>query len=115
MKRPISPHISIYKWQVTSLFSILHRLTGILLCFGLLFVIYKFYTVAFDIPLKNSPVMHIFIWCNVWALHYHWCNGVRYLLWDRGIGMQQQTITYSAYGVFIISSLWTFLFYKFCE
>lgn len=92
----------VYKWQITSLFSIAHRLTGILLCFGLFFVLYSLYCFAFQTPMVNGLIVQMIIWCNVWALHYHWCNGVRYLLWDRGIGMSQKAITYSAYGVLVL-------------
>ena len=87
--RPLSPHIRIYRAQITSVFSILHRLSGILLVLGaILFSIWlsvlvffaEFFVVVSEF-LAFWPVKVLLLgW--IFALFYHLCNGLRHLLWD---------------------------------
>ena len=94
--RPLSPHIQIYKPQITSFTSILHRLTGVVLYLGVLLicVFISYYTYQIDVMDKGyecdclwtkiAIYTVIFFWA--FALYYHLCNGIRHLFWDIGKG-----------------------------
>src|ERR1700687_2135244 len=92
--RPISPHLQIYRWQLTSVLSILHRAAGVWLGGGtgvlVWWVIAASWTPeAFDaVPdVLNSwlGLLLLFGWSV--ALFYHLCNGIRHLVWDTGHGL----------------------------
>ncbi len=97
MKRPISPHLSIYKPQITSVFSILHRITGVyMFVFFLLLALVCFIFSQTDASLNYSAVQDNFILRNILiisviifivCLSYHVCTGIRYLFWSCGIGV----------------------------
>ncbi len=89
--RPLSPHLQVYKPQLTSVMSILHRMTGVALAVGTLMVVWWLVSAAYGEEAYNvarlfaastlGPVM-IFGWSV--ALFYHLCNGIRHLFWDSG-------------------------------
>jgi succinate dehydrogenase / fumarate reductase cytochrome b subunit len=92
-RRPLSPHIQIYKWQVQMVTSILHRATGIALAVGTLLVVWGLLSLAageaaFDQfrACAGSPLGMILLFGWSWALFYHLCNGIRHLLQDTGAG-----------------------------
>ena len=90
VRRPLSPHLQVYKPQVSSVTSIMHRVTGIALSVGLILM---------------------FGWTL--SLWYHFFNGIRHLLWDMGWGFEIKTshqtalITVVATGVLTVIS-WIF-------
>jgi succinate dehydrogenase / fumarate reductase, cytochrome b subunit len=95
-KRPLSPHIQIYKPQLTSVTSIFHRITGFALYVGvvLLCVLISLYVYQTDImdssykcecAIMNS-IIYIVSFAFAFALYYHLCNGIRHLFWDIGKG-----------------------------
>jgi succinate dehydrogenase / fumarate reductase cytochrome b subunit len=94
--RPTSPHWRIYRWQIGSSLSILHRLTGIALALGLLALCYwlvslaggeKSYTAAARV--FASPFGLLVLVGFTFAFCYHLLNGVRHLLWDAGYGFER--------------------------
>jgi succinate dehydrogenase / fumarate reductase cytochrome b subunit len=91
--RPLSPHLQIYKWQLTSVLSILHRATGIALTVGALYLAVwvmcaaagpKTYATfqAFNGSILGRIVLGGWLFCG----YYHLCNGIRHLFWDAGYG-----------------------------
>jgi succinate dehydrogenase / fumarate reductase cytochrome b subunit len=117
--RPLSPHLQVYKPQITSILSITHRATGVALYLcAFLFVAYL-YTYAFW---QNCDILK---WLseNNWgkflglpavfgitfALCYHFCNGIRHLFWDFGKGYEIETVYKSGYAVLFFSILFTLL------
>ncbi len=89
--RPLSPHLQVYRPQLTSVMSILHRMTGVALAVGSLMVVWwlvsaaygeEAYNVARLFAASNIGTLMIFGWSV--ALFYHLCNGVRHLFWDSG-------------------------------
>lgn len=108
--RPLSPYF-IYKPQITSTLSILHRLTGIALYLGMLllgwWIACSIYT-SFEGKDKLSAFWEFFIspfgyvllagWS--FALFYHLLNGIRHLFWDAGKGFELKTVTTS--GVLVV-------------
>lgn len=92
-RRPLSPHLQIYKWQVQMVSSILHRATGIALAAGTLLVLWGLLALAageshFDHfkACIGSPVGIILLIGWSWSLFYHLCNGIRHLVQDTGAG-----------------------------
>ncbi len=90
--RPLSPHLQVYKWQLTSVMSILHRATGVGLAFGL--PVFVAWLVALAegrdsyttfIGWFHNPVGQILLFGWTWAFFYHFWCGIRHLLWDSGL------------------------------
>ena len=116
--RPLSPHLTIYRPQLNSVLSILHRITGIVLIFGLMLITgwffsmslgemsFKFYSLWF-----NTLIGKLIMFGSLCALWYHFFAGIRHLFWDFGIGFNLSTVKRSSYavllgtGFFIILSL----------
>ena len=87
--RPLSPHLQIYRPQLTSVLSISHRITGIILSAGLIGVVGWFMAVAsgpesYDrfLALVAHPIAKVALAAWTFALFYHLLNGIRHLLWD---------------------------------
>jgi succinate dehydrogenase / fumarate reductase cytochrome b subunit len=95
-ERPLSPHMQIYRWPVTMLMSILHRITGGALYFGTLLVAWwliaasagpaAYGTVA---SVFNSWFGRLILLGYTWALLHHMLGGIRHLIWDTGHGFAQ--------------------------
>lgn len=110
--RPLSPHISIYKPQITSSLSILHRATGVGLYLGLVLLSLWFLLSLYGCSsclsaLFSSSIVHILL--TLWSLawFYHLLNGVRHLCWDAGHGYRLRTVTISGWAVVIGATLLT--------
>ncbi len=110
-RRPLSPHLQVYRPQLTSVLSILHRATGIVLSIGTLLLVYWLAAIALG-PETHATAQNIlgswfgllllFLWS--WALFYHLSNGIRHLFWDAGQGFELSTAYQSGYAV-VVSSL----------
>jgi succinate dehydrogenase / fumarate reductase cytochrome b subunit len=92
--RPISPHLQIYRWQLTSVLSILHRFAGLVLSIGAIILVWWLIAAAtgseaFDLVSGFLASWLGFLVLFGWsvALFYHLCNGVRHLVWDTGHGL----------------------------
>lgn len=97
--RPLSPHLTIYRPQITSVLSILHRITGVALSAGLLLGVWWFLAAAtgdgyFAVVdgLVTSWIGTLVMLGSLWALMYHFCNGIRHLYWDTGKGFELETV-----------------------
>lgn len=112
--KPLSPHLSIYKPQLTSILSILHRATGVVLAIGTLLVCY-WLLAALQGPeafataqqLFGSPLGKLILLGWSWATFYHLSNGIRHLCWDLGLGLELKTVYWSGYSVLLSSLLLT--------
>ncbi|HYM71964.1 MAG TPA: succinate dehydrogenase, cytochrome b556 subunit [Stellaceae bacterium] len=97
--RPLSPHLQIYRWQLTSVMSILHRASGVALSVGTILLVW-WLGAASDGPEPYAAVQHflgswlglllLFGWSA--ALFYHLCNGIRHLVWDTGRGLDLRSV-----------------------
>lgn len=113
--RPLSPHLTIYRPQFTSVLSILHRITGIALILTILLIVIWFLAVALG-PYYFSLIDTIFdlflvrliLALSIWATWYHTCTGIRHLVWDSGYCLEEKWINPSAYLVLIVSCFLTF-------
>jgi succinate dehydrogenase / fumarate reductase cytochrome b subunit len=116
--RPLSPHIQIYKWQITSVLSIIHRFTGIVLCGGLIGFIAWLYLLSlgandytFWMEFFNIPLGQIFLWSVIFSLNYHFINGLRHLAWDKGWGFTMKDVNKNGYFVVIFTFAITMLMF----
>ena len=116
--RPLSPHLSVYRWQVTNTLSIIHRLSGVALYFGSLLLPTWIFAVAFGGPFGDWIVFLITHRFSVvpliglsFAFFYHSFNGIRHLLWDIGKGFEPNQLRNSGIAVVILSSGMTALFW----
>ncbi len=92
-KRPLSPHLSIYRPQITSMLSILHRITGVALTLGALIAVWWFLAAATGVEYFDFIDGLVTSWLGglvmiglLVAFWYHFCNGIRHLFWDAGFG-----------------------------
>jgi succinate dehydrogenase / fumarate reductase cytochrome b subunit len=108
--RPLSPHLTIYSGQTTSIFSIWHRITGIVLIlfvlmslFTLKIISYKIFTQTVEINInfwvQNTFFLNVFLFFG-----YHLINGIRHIIWDLGFAFSLETIQISV-KLIIISLL----------
>ncbi|MEW5703880.1 MAG: succinate dehydrogenase, cytochrome b556 subunit [Pseudomonadota bacterium] len=105
-KRPLSPHLQIYRPQITSVLSILHRFAGILLAVGTLHLVYwiaaaaagpEAFATAQTFTATWIGRLLLFGWTA--AFFYHLANGIRHLVWDTGYGFELGTVTASGWTV----------------
>lgn len=98
--RPLSPHLQVYRPQITSVLSIAHRATGIVLAVGLVPLLWWLAAAAsgqgaFDTvqAAAGSVLGRLFLFGWTFALFYHLCNGIRHLFWDMGRGFELATVS----------------------
>jgi succinate dehydrogenase / fumarate reductase cytochrome b subunit len=94
-ERPLSPHLQVYRWQITMTMSILHRVSGVILTVGAFALAWWLMAVAaggesYDRAARclASPFGKIVLFGFSLALVYHLLNGIRHLLWDAGYGFE---------------------------
>jgi succinate dehydrogenase / fumarate reductase cytochrome b subunit len=109
--RPLSPHLQIYRWQLTSVLSILHRLTGLYLAAGLAGISLGLYLLAFAprgfVSYQHflaSPFGLVLLVTWSWSFFYHLLNGVRHLFWDLGRGLDLKQV-YPSGWIAVVGSL----------
>jgi succinate dehydrogenase / fumarate reductase cytochrome b subunit len=95
-ERPLSPHITVYRWAYTMTLSILHRITGVALALALLGLVIWLVSASLGadayaavMPLLVSVPGRLLAALAVAALIYHFCNGLRHLAWDMGWGFER--------------------------
>lgn len=110
VQQPLSPHLQIYKPQLTSVLSITHRATGIFLSLGALVLCFWLVATAAGAGPYATLMHHLGAWygrllvCGtLFSLYYHLCNGVRHLVWDVGLGFDIHTTYVSGYAVIVVS------------
>ena len=123
-QRPLSPHLQIYKPQLTSILSILHRATGIALSMGSIILVFwvialtlgdTTYTLYLNII--NNWFGKLILFGFTFALFYHLSNGIRHLFWDAGYGYDLKQ-AYMSGSLVIFFSLtltiltWILVFFK---
>tara|TARA_B100001741_G_C16350561_1_gene503829 strand:+ start:328 stop:705 length:378 start_codon:yes stop_codon:yes gene_type:complete len=114
--RPLSPHLQVYKPQMTSMLSILHRMTGIANTIGLLFVAWWLVAAttgseqyADFIDFITSPLGTFMLFGWTFSVIYHMCNGIRHLIWDTGKLLKIKDATKAGYTVVIVALILTTL------
>ena len=117
-KNPLSPHLQIYKWQISSLLSITHRIVGvinffaiILICVWVSFIFFgqSNYQAIFDI--LNSTFGKFLIISLCWTFSFHILNELRHLIWDAGYGFDLKISKITGYATLILSFLLAIIIY----
>ncbi|HXM85416.1 MAG TPA: succinate dehydrogenase, cytochrome b556 subunit [Stellaceae bacterium] len=114
VERPLSPHLQIYKPQLTSVLSITHRATGLALSFGTVFLVWFLAAAAWSDGafalaqgFWSSWLGEICLFGWSVSLFYHLLNGIRHLAWDIGLGFELKTVYRTGWAVVIGSLLLT--------
>ena len=115
---PLSPHLQIYKWQISSLLSITHRIVGVvniiaitLICFwtiSLLFGPVTYQNINFFL---NTMFGKFLIISLCWTFSFHILNEIRHLFWDAGFGFDLKISKITGFLALVGSFVLTILFY----
>ena len=114
--RPLSPHIQVYRWQISSVLSILHRITGVALAVGSLLLVYwiiaaavgpEAFAVAQALIGSFFGRLLLFGWSL--ALFFHLVNGIRHLFWDIGWGFELKAVSMTGWAALIAALLLTLI------
>ena len=122
-ERPLSPHLQIYKPQITSVLSIMHRITGVALTAGTFLMVLWITTLSLGESFYEYYIFFIKSWFGnlvligfTFALSYHFSNGIRHLFWDLGYGYELNVVFIS--GVIVLISafiltciVWTYILF----
>ena len=108
--RPLSPHLTIHKKVLTAIFSIFHRITGIGLSIGSILLAIWISLIAlgpnyffiFEF-ISGLLIFKIFLFLWTIGIFYHLFNGIRYLFWTYGLGMDLKTVYISGYIIFVLT------------
>ena len=113
-QRPLSPHLQVYRWQITMVMSILHRATGVALTVGTLGLAWWLLALAAGgeryanaSALIASPLGLVLLFGFSLALVYHLLNGLRHLMWDMGWGFDIPEIYRSGWAVAVLTVVFT--------
>ena len=116
--RPLSPHLQVYRPQLTSVMSIMHRASGAVLATGSLLVALWLVTLAAGVAVFNPvadamqhPLGQLVMFGYSSALVYHGLNGIRHLMWDLRVGLEIKQVYQSGYlvlglTVLVTAALW---------
>ncbi|MFK7760711.1 MAG: succinate dehydrogenase, cytochrome b556 subunit [Candidatus Midichloriaceae bacterium] len=119
---PLSPHLTIYKPQISSVLSIMHRITGFVMFFGFLIIlwttnIYTFKSSTLEdfgniltYITKNKFFMSVVILFS-YCIFYHMCTGIRYLFWDAGKLMEIKMVNLTGWLAITLSIIFTGVFW----
>ena len=118
VRRPLSPHLQVYRPQLSSAMSIFHRFSGIALSLGALLLAVWLAAAAtspsaFGLAqaLLDSILGKLISFGFTLALFYHFCNGIRHLLWDAGYGFELPVMRRTGYAVLIATVSLSVLFW----
>jgi succinate dehydrogenase / fumarate reductase, cytochrome b subunit len=113
-QRPLSPHLQVYRWQLTSVMSILHRATGIALSLGAILLVWWLGAASDGSEPYAAVQRFLGSWLGLlllfgWslALFYHLCNGVRHLVWDTGTGLELNAVYSGGWAVLAMTAALT--------
>ena len=108
--RPLSPHLQIYHWSVTMVTSITHRITGVALYVGIVFIAWWLVAASMGpeayepfLAAAAHPIGQIVLFGFTWAAAYHLLNGIRHLAWDIGYGFLPKDAMWSGVAVVVLS------------
>ena len=109
-QRPLSPHLGIYHFGWTMMYSFTHRMTGFGIAFGMVGVVVWFASLAMGPDwyglvevLLIHPLGQLVFWAFSWALLFHLMNGCRHIIWDTGSMMELGPARWSGHTVYLLS------------
>ena len=115
---PLSPHLQIYRWQISSLLSITHRISGVINLLALILIFFWFSVLSFGesnyesfLLIINSFFGKFILIGFTWSMCFHILSGIRHLAWDLGYGYEIKTANVSGIIVIIFSLVLTITFW----
>lgn len=115
-QRPLSPHLGVYKFMYTMSLSILHRITGAAGTVGFLAFVWWLMALASGpeayaraLGVLATPLAKLLLVGFTFSFIYHFCNGIRHLVWDTGRGMERAQARRSGAVVIVVAVLLTAL------
>lgn len=113
-ERPLSPHLQVYRWQITMMLSIVHRGTGVFLAVSLPVLVYWLWTISVGGESYQqlqacfaSIIGRLALLAWTFSIFYHLCNGIRHLFWDVGQGYEIKSVYTSGKVVVVIAFVLT--------
>jgi len=117
-QNPLSPHIQIYRWHISSLLSITHRISGVINLLSLILIFFWVLFLSFGesnyelfLFILNSFVGKFILLGFTWSMSFHLLSGIRHLVWDFGYGFEIRTANISGIIVIISSLILTVIFW----
>lgn len=114
IKRPLSPHLQVYRLPITALMSISNRIAGVSMIFGIFMLLWLLTGAAigpdsykYFMDFASSTIGKIMIFGWSVALFYHMCNGIRHLIWDTGLMFDKNIAEKSGYIVILAAIILT--------
>ncbi|HEV7632816.1 MAG TPA: succinate dehydrogenase, cytochrome b556 subunit [Steroidobacteraceae bacterium] len=111
-ERPLSPHLTVYRFAYTMVLSFLHRITGVALAVGL--VVFSGWLMAAAsgagayarfVAFLGTGLLRLLLGAWLLALVYHFANGIRHLCWDAGLGLEKSQARRSAWIVVVLGAI----------
>ncbi|WP_300516570.1 succinate dehydrogenase, cytochrome b556 subunit [Aliiroseovarius sp.] len=114
--RPLSPHVSIYRMPLNAVLSITHRITGVGMSLASVLIVWYFLAAAtseayFDTAswVLTSFLGDLIMLGSLMAIWYHFCSGIRHLVWDTGSGLGQRRVQRSGITALIAAAVLTLI------
>ena len=121
-KNPLSPHLQIYRWHISSLLSITHRIAGVINLLALILIFFWLLGLSFGesnyelfLLIINSFFGKFILIGFTWSMSFHILSGIRHLVWDLGYGFEIKTANISGIIVIITSLVVTVIFWLFAR
>ena len=121
-QNPLSPHLQIYRWHISSLLSITHRISGVINLLALISIFFWFVVLSLGennyelfLLIINSFFGKFILIGFTWSMSFHILSGIRHLVWDLGYGFEIKTANISGIIVIICSLVLTIIFWLFAR
>ena len=119
-KNPLSPHLQIYRWHISSLLSIIHRISGVINLLALILIFFWLIFLSLGennyqsfLLIINSFIGKFILIGFTWSMIFHLLSGIRHLVWDLGYGFEIKTANITGVIVIISSLALTIIFWLF--
>ena len=119
---PLSPHLQIYRWHISSLLSITHRIAGVINLLALIFIFFWLITLSLGesnyesfLLIINSFFGKFILIGFTWSMSFHLLSGIRHLFWDLGYCYEIKTANISGIIVIIFSLVLTVIIWLFAR
>ena len=119
-KNPLSPHLQIYRWHISSLLSITHRISGVINLLALIVIFFWLIFLSLGennyqlfLLIINSFIGKFILIGFTWSMSFHLLSGIRHLVWDLGYGFEIRTANITGVIVIISSLALTIIFWLF--
>jgi succinate dehydrogenase / fumarate reductase cytochrome b subunit len=121
-KNPLSPHLQIYRWHISSLLSITHRISGVINLLALILIFFWLLLLSLGesyyelfLLIINSFFGKFILIGFAWTMSFQILSGIRHLAWDLGYGFEIKTANISGIIVIISSLILTVIFWLFAR